>query len=166
VAWLSCGYGVRPSFTLAWCVGLMGIFALLFWLGGGICLTAAWDHEGATPAAWSPSQGFASFKGWLHIFARRQLSRIRGLVQQARGIGARGVARSIPRAILALWRGPIQTQISFTEALYFSILVFVSQPPPHWMPRGRWRYAVMAEDVLGWLLLALLIVTLGNVMIR
>jgi hypothetical protein len=56
--------------------------------------------------------------------------------------------------------------ISFGDALFFSIMVFVSKPPQQWLPRGKWRYAVMVEGVIGWLLLGLFIVTLAKVTIR
>ncbi|HSD57419.1 MAG TPA: pentapeptide repeat-containing protein [Methanotrichaceae archaeon] len=58
-------------------------------------------------------------------------------------------------------------RVNFSEALYFSTLVFfVTAPIGYLQPQGRWRYLVLAEDILGWLLITLFTVTLGNVMIR
>jgi len=60
-----------------------------------------------------------------------------------------------------------QEKPSLIESLYFSMLVFLhAWPHPKLRPSGRWKYLVLLEDILGWLLLALFLVTLGNVMIR
>ena len=56
---------------------------------------------------------------------------------------------------------------TFREAIYFSTMVFfVSLPPQGLRPADKWRYAVMFEDVLGWIIMTLFVVTLGHVMIR
>lgn len=53
------------------------------------------------------------------------------------------------------------------EALYFSTMVFtLSLPALGLRPADKWRYAVMLEDILGWIIMTLFVVTLGNVMIR
>jgi hypothetical protein len=44
-------------------------------------------------------------------------------------------------------------------------MVFLSQGPIDFLPVGRHRYIVIFEGILGWLLLALFLVTLGRVMI-
>ena len=36
LAWLSCGYGVRPSFSVAWSLFTILCFGLVFWKGDGI----------------------------------------------------------------------------------------------------------------------------------
>jgi hypothetical protein len=36
VAWLSCGYGVRPSYTIFWSLAQIIIFAGIYWRGDGI----------------------------------------------------------------------------------------------------------------------------------
>lgn len=36
LAWLSCGYGVRPGHNVAWAVLTILAFALIFWKGDGI----------------------------------------------------------------------------------------------------------------------------------
>jgi len=41
IAWRSCGYGVRPSFTIAWILGLIPIFALFYWWRCGIARSAS-----------------------------------------------------------------------------------------------------------------------------
>lgn len=56
---------------------------------------------------------------------------------------------------------------TFHEALYFSLTVFLVSLPPHGLhPSDRWRYIVMFEDILGWIIMTLFVVALGHVMIR
>jgi len=55
---------------------------------------------------------------------------------------------------------------SFWECLYFSALSFVGGTPLGLAPIGGWKYAVMAESVLGYLLLAPFIVVLARKLIR
>jgi uncharacterized protein YjbI with pentapeptide repeats len=57
-------------------------------------------------------------------------------------------------------------RVSFWDAFYFSLVTFTTVGYGDWYPEDRYRKFVMIEGVLGWLLLALFIVTLANVMIR
>ncbi len=52
------------------------------------------------------------------------------------------------------------------ESMYFSIMMFLTRPPYGLHPVGRWRYLIISEYILGWLLMALFLVTLGKLMIR
>jgi hypothetical protein len=36
IAWLSCGYGVRVSYTVFWCLFTIFLFGLVFWAGNGM----------------------------------------------------------------------------------------------------------------------------------
>ena len=47
LAWLSCGYGVRPSYAVAWALLTILAFALVFWRGDGIRRSAKPLHEPA-----------------------------------------------------------------------------------------------------------------------
>ena len=58
------------------------------------------------------------------------------------------------------------SRVSFWDAFYFSLVTFTTVGYGDWYPEDRYRKFVMIEGVLGWLLLALFIVTLANVMIR
>jgi len=60
----------------------------------------------------------------------------------------------------------LTTNMSFLDALYYSAVVFVSQPPPIWHPNERIKYFILFEKITGWMMLALFIVTLGRIMIR
>ncbi|MDD5735451.1 MAG: pentapeptide repeat-containing protein [Methanothrix soehngenii] len=111
LAWLSCGYGVRPSYAMVWSLVTILIFGLVFWIGDGI---------------------------------RRSSKPLSGPVEKD----------SIPE------------RATLRNALFFSTMIFLSQGPIDFLPMGRHRYYVMLEMILGWLLLALFLVTLGKVMIR
>jgi len=122
LAWVFCGYGVRPSYTVAWSLLLILVCGGIFFAGGGILLS---------PHSAPPAPNLARHEP----------------------IDASGYAPETDRP-------------SFTDALYFSAMVFIAQAPVDFLPQGLYRYLVILEGILGWLLLALFLVTLGNVMIR
>ena len=111
LAWLSCGYGVRPGYAVAWSLLTILAFGLIFWSGDGIRRSAKPLHEPAEED-------------------------------------------SVPE------------RVTMRNALFFSTMVFLSQGPINFLPVGQHRYIVILEGILGWLLLALFLVTLGRVMIR
>ncbi len=111
LAWLSCGYGVRPGYAGVLSLLTILIFALVFWRGDGIRKSAKPLHE--------PAEKYA-----------------------------------VP--------GPV----TLRNALFFSTMIFISRGPNEFLPVGKNRYYVILEGILGWLLLALFLVTLGRVMIR
>lgn len=111
VAWLSCGYGVRPGYAVIWSIMTILIFAGVFWQGDGI---------------------------------RRSAKPLRGESEI----------------------DPLPERAVLRNALFFSTMVFLSQGPIDFLPVGRHRYYVIIEGILGWLLTALFLVTLGRIMIR
>ena len=111
LAWLSCGYGVRPSYAVFWSLATILAFGLLFWRGDGIRRSAKPLHEPAED-------------------------------------------------------GSLPEHATVRNALFFSTMIFLSQGPIDFLPVGKYRYYVILEGILGWLLLALFLVTLGKVMIR
>jgi uncharacterized protein YjbI with pentapeptide repeats len=111
LAWLSCGYGVRPGYAVAWALLTILAFALVFWRGDGI---------------------------------RRSAKPLREPAEQ----------------------DTVPEHVTFRNALFFSTMIFLSQGPIDFLPVGRHRYNVILEGILGWLLLALFLVTLFKVMIR
>ena len=59
-----------------------------------------------------------------------------------------------------------QGDLGFLDNLYFSAMVFTAKTQVKWYPAGIYRYVATVESVLGWLLLALFLVSLGRTMIR
>jgi hypothetical protein len=109
LALISCGYGVRPRYTVFLSVFLIILFALLYWTGNGIVVEPL---NGSHPSL-DPSEN-----------------------------------------------------LSFPDNIYFSAMVFTAKTQVKWYPVGFCRYLATAESILGWLLLALFLVTLGRTMIR
>ncbi|MFZ3149210.1 MAG: hypothetical protein WA137_09220 [Methanothrix sp.] len=108
MAWISCGYGVRPRYTVFLSCSLIVLFALLFWMGDGIVVEPL---NGACPSI-----------------------------------------------------VPLEN-LNFLDNLYFSAMVFTAKTQVKWYPIDIFRYFATMESVLGWLLLALFLVTLGRTMI-
>lgn len=170
LAWISCGYGVRPGYTLAWCIICIMLFGFLFWLGNGISISTLQINESKSSITWSLS---SLWRAVLNTFSQRPMS----LPKFARLI-KESISRTkvqaesklnpelIRQALEFLWNRSFTMRISLIDALYFSSMTFISKSPQQWLPRGKWRYAIMIESILGWLLLALFIVTLTKVMIR
>lgn len=111
LAWLSCGYGVRPGYAGVWSLITIFFFGLIYWKGDGIKKSAKPLHE--------PAEMYA-----------------------------------------------VPEPVTLRNALFFSTMIFISRGPNEFLPMGKYRYYVILEGILGWLLLALFLVTLGKVMIR
>ncbi|HOK57945.1 MAG TPA: pentapeptide repeat-containing protein [Methanothrix sp.] len=43
ISWLSCGYGVKPSYTIFWSMFMILLFGLVYWIGNGI-REIAWEN--------------------------------------------------------------------------------------------------------------------------
>ena len=56
--------------------------------------------------------------------------------------------------------------LNMSDAFYFSTMVLIGKPPTGFNPIGEWKYLVMAEGFLGYLLLALFVVVLVKRLIR
>ena len=99
VAWITCGYGVRPHHALACGAVVILIIALIIWSGKGL-------------------EGF----------------------------------------------NDLSEQQKVTSSLYYSLIAFTANGKG--LPfKGNYRYLGIAEGILGWLLMALFLVTLGRLMI-
>ncbi|MBK5189965.1 MAG: pentapeptide repeat-containing protein [Methanosarcinales archaeon] len=110
VAWLTCGYGVKPGYAAACAVVTTIIFTPIYWWRGGIRRTKENDE-----------------------------------------VDEQDVSR---------WK-------ALGDAFYFSVVTFTTIGSGDLYPADRYRKAaVVIEGLLGWLILALFIVTLANVMIR
>jgi uncharacterized protein YjbI with pentapeptide repeats len=114
MAWISCGYGVRPKYTVFLSIFLILLFAGLFWTGDSIVV----EHISTT---------------------------------------AKGAH---------LAEDDLVKSLSFADYLYFSAMTFMAKTQVKWYPAGIYRYLATIESILGWLLMALFLVTLGRTMIR
>jgi len=168
LAWLTCGYGIRPGYTLGWSLVLVSFFGIVFWAGNGIYRITTQNQNNAIEKAekeWRFSSTCCQASNKIYKIIKRILAapKILRKVLSALLKIRPSTLRRLPGRI---WNSSFVTDLSLKDALYFSTMVFVSQPPHDWRPKEGWKYWVMLEDVLGWLLLALFLVTLGNVMIR
>jgi hypothetical protein len=140
LSWLSCGYGVRPQYPLYWSGILILAFGIVYWIFEAV-QRSNWQYYRISYAAeYKKSRSLS-----LNKFCLDLLKRIRE-------------------------RFSTGSSLSFSDAVYFSSMIFfVSHPPTDWRPSDSWRwwkYVIMIEDILGWLLLTLFVVTLTHVMIR
>ncbi len=107
LAWVSCGYGVRPSHTILLSVSIIALFTGIFWAGSAL-----------EPDA-STEQGSHHVAG-----------------------------------------------ISLKDSFYFSTMEFLGRTPQNLSIAGAYEYLTVIETLLGWLLMALFLVTLSKVMLR
>jgi len=140
LAWLSCGYGVRPLYPIYWGGILILAFGIIYWKFEAVQRSNKQYYRITYAAEYKTAQSLSFNKGCLDL-----LKRIRE-------------------------RFSTSSSLSFSDAFYFSSMIFfVSHPPTDWRPSDRsggWKYVIMIEDILGWLLLTLFVVTLTRVMIR
>lgn len=106
LAWLSCGYGVRPSHTITLSVMIILLFTGIFWMGNIV----QFDSKAITD-------------------------------------------QSI-------------TSISFQDAFYFSCMQFLGKTPQNLHIVEGYRYVTVFEALMGWILMALFLVTLSKSMLR
>jgi hypothetical protein len=55
---------------------------------------------------------------------------------------------------------------TFSDALYFSSILFVAQAPSEFRPIERYRYLVIIEGILGWIFLGILVAVLIGILTR
>jgi len=144
LAWLSCGYGVRPDYTVAWSLSIVLVFGVVFYLGKGLL---QYERPDAKPG--DLREGSEVAETDLQGRIKDASSSPEGECQQEFG------------------NGPSSPEYpTLGEAMYFSSLVFIAQAPADYLALGRYKYLVIVEGVFGWLMLALFLVALGNLMIR
>ncbi len=104
LAWLSCGYGVRPSHTVLLSMALILLFTGIFW-----------------------------------------------------GVHALQPAASVAREAAS---------ISINDAFYFSSMEFLGRSPQNISIEEGYEFLTVIETLMGWLLMALFLVTMSKVMLR
>jgi hypothetical protein len=141
LALLTCGYGVRPQYPIYWSGILIIAFSLIYWNWGGIQKQDKQCYRVTYATEYKKSQSSFSFNKFFFN-------------------------------ILNLFHNKSTTNagLSFIDAIYFSSMIFlVSHPPTDWRPSDSWKwwkFLIMIEDIIGWLLMTLFVVTLTHVMIR
>ncbi len=106
VAWVSCGYGVRPSHTILLSVGIILLFSAFLWSVNAI------EHNGP----------------------------------------------------------PLQenhtSPISPRDAFYFSSMAFLGKTPENLHIVDGYEYIMVVESLMGWILMALFLITMSKVVLR
>jgi len=106
MAWISCGYGVRPSYTILLSVAIILLFAGVFWAGNAL------QPDGTD----------------IHT--------------------------------------QVKASVSPNDAFYFSSMQFLGKTPQNFSIIEGYEVLTVIETLLGWLLMALFLVTLSRVMLR
>ncbi|MFZ3148957.1 MAG: pentapeptide repeat-containing protein [Methanothrix sp.] len=106
IAWLTCGYGVRPSHTILLSVAIIFLFTGIFWAGNALQADGADTHS------------------------------------------------------------QIKASVSTNDAFYFSSMEFLGKTPQNFSIIEGYEVLTVIETLLGWLLMALFLVTLSRVMLR
>ena len=138
LAWLTCGFGVRPSFTVLWMMIMIVLFAVLYWV-------------------------IDVFKEQPYPFARNFPHNVQKATIMDAAID---IFRELPPQPAS---NPSQKTRSTTiiDALIFSAALFFTLPPPlDYIKSRRFRILYVLEDITGWLIMALFLVTLLNIIIR
>ena len=128
LAWLSCGYGVRPGYTVAWCFVLIIFFGIILWAGKGLQEDSDYAH---TP------------KKSLDTIKQKNKKKLYDVRDDA-------------------------YSVKLLESIYLSAIVFFHTYHPRCaVPSKEWsKWLILVEDIIGWLLLALFLVALANVIVR
>lgn len=111
LAWILCGYGVRPLRTLAFGFMIIILFSIIYWR---VKLVPRF-YDAKSADSYKREESLISTMG---------------------------------------------------DAFYFSTMMFVTRPPYGLHPAGRWRYLIILEYILGWLIMALFLVLMARLMIR
>ena len=106
LAWISCGYGVRPSHTILLSLSIILFFSGIFWAGHAMQPDVVAGSGQDTP------------------------------------------------------------KVSLNDAFYFSTMEFMGKSPENFGIVEGYEFIAVIETLVGWLLMALFLVTLGRVMLR
>ena len=162
LAWISCGYGVRPDYTALWSLLIVLISGFIFYLGRGLLQYERPEErqiELGGEALVSKTRGPGRFGEPDKINEPSRIENPAGISE-------------MPATIEGQHSAEVATELTIPEyptlgeAMYFSSLVFIAQAPADYLALGRFKYLVILEGILGWLMLALFLVALGNIMIR
>lgn len=146
LCFVTCGFGLRPQFTLGLGVFLIGFFSVIYRYGPKICFR---NSEKSISSVFDAN---ILFDGNLVKWKYR-------------------VIPDIPRFI---WQGPIiyrsrdavedNLTVTYWDALYFSIVRFTNVGSAEWDTKDRIWATV--EGLAGWIMLGIFMATLVNVMMN
>ena len=193
--WLSCGYGVKPQYTIILAVVVILIYTIIYWLGNGIRRLKESD-EGGYLFSWDNVPGkdnerLIRYLGsnfsidqaenveirksddgkTIHICNDDESTKIMIDEKEEKATLKTSDHETLHLKVkkengeLNIYEGGKQ-DVSFCDAFYFSVVTFTTVGYGDWYPKDRYRKFVMIEGLVGWLTLALFLVTLANVMIR
>lgn len=138
LAWFTCGFGVRPDFTVVWMLIFIILFAILYW---------AIDIFQEQPYPFSQKTYKNSHNNTVVDVAM-------------------DVFKEQPDQ-LAINPSDKPRSTSIIDAVIFSAALFFTLPPPlDYIKSRRFRVVYVLEDIIGWLIMALFLVTLLNVMMN
>ena len=181
---LSCGYGVKPWRAPVWGVLIIFIFGLIYMPGTLNFWPFTLRYRPFTLFDWLRESGIRRLKERdegdeqdaslceVLYFIIVALTII-GFMWLSCGYGVKPHYTAILAVAIIFIFGHIyrgndidKRDASFCDAFYFSVTTFTTLGYGDWYPKDRYRMFVMIEGLLGWLTLALFLVTLANVMIR
>lgn len=138
MSYVSCGYGVRPDFTIICITGTIFIFGLLFWdiTKITILLTMLLNIDVLIV-------GF--MLGHITKFSNPELD--------------------LERIFNHIYSNLLQNCNSLLDNLYLSLMIFIGQTPSKDLT-GFLKFAAIVEGILGYLFLALFVVVLARKFIR
>ncbi|PXF61505.1 MAG: hypothetical protein C4B59_04545 [Candidatus Methanogaster sp.] len=193
--WLSCGYGVKPQYTTILAVIVILIFTIIYWFGNGIRRLKESD-EMEYLFSWDDvpgkdNEGLIRYLGsnfgidqaenveilksdddkTIYIHNDDESAKIM-IDEKEEKATLKTSDRETHHLKVKKENGELNIyeksneDVSFCDAFYFSVVTFTTVGYGDWYPKDRYRKFVMIEGLVGWLTLALFLVTLANVMIR
>ena len=138
LGWSSCGFGVRPDFTIVWMLISIILFAILYW---------AIDIFQEQPYPFS-QKSYKNSRNFTIVDAAMEIFK-----EQTHPLAQNPTKKTRCTSII--------------DATIFSAALFFTLPPPLDFIKSRhFRVLYVLEDIIGWLLMALFLVTLLNVMMN
>ena len=165
--WLSCGYGVRPWYAAVWAIAIIFMCALVYWLRNGIRQSKESYEDDEQDTSFCGAFYFimvaVTTAGFMYLFRDCGVKLYYTIIL--------AVAMIFIYILIYIWQYRLENNIDkkdahFCDAFYFSVVTFTTIGYGDWYPKNYYRILAVIEGLLGWLTLALFLVTLANVMIR
>jgi hypothetical protein len=178
---LTCGYGVRPWRPIGVAGSLILIFTIVYLLG--YYLSKTYERLERLPKGLKfPDSLTGKLKGKIHYDAEKERLTFRGLMSRKEqdGLLRLSQGKKYQEAVKELFQnsGPLRFPRGerhhmeekwyhkLLNSIYASVITFATLGLGGIIPSGGFKIAVIIEGVLGWLTMALFLVTLANVWLR